>query len=143
MKKFVFTLQRLYDVKEMEEQQKQAQLRDLERNLHNYKMQKEANRKLYDREHAVYDKKCQTGMSMFEVQRYGDYFQYLEKEMRQQERVIQSIQSNIDACRDGLLKIINEKNVLDRMREDQLEEYKKEVAKDEDKTIEDFMQSRM
>lgn len=143
MKKFVFTLQRLYDVKEMEEQQKQAQLRDLERNLHNYKMQKEANRKLYDREHAVYDKKCQTGMSMFEVQRYGDYFQYLEKEMRQQERVIQSVQANIQACRDGLLKIINEKNVLDRMREDQLEEYKKEVAKDEDKTIEDFMQSRM
>lgn len=143
MKKFQFTLQRLYDVKEMEEQQKQAQLRDLERSLHNYEQQKEANRRLYDREHAVYDKKCRTGMSMFEVQRYGDYFQYLEKEMRQQERVIQSVKVNIQTCRDGLLKIINEKNVLDRMREDQLEDYKKEVAKDEDKQIEDFMQSRM
>ena len=143
MKKFQFSLQRLYDVKEMEEQQKQAQLRDLERNLENYKRQKEANRKLYDREHAVYDKKCRTGMSMFEVQRYGDYFQYRAKEMRQPERVIQSMQATIETCRAGLLQIINEKNVLDRKREDQYEEYKKEVAKDENKTIEDFMQSRM
>lgn len=143
MKKFTFTLQRLYDVKESEKKQQEAQLRDLERSLDNYRRQKEANRRLYDREHAVYDKKCRTGMSMFEVQRYGDYFQYLEKEMRQQERIIQSMLSNIEACKQSIIKITNEEGVLDRMRAEQYEEYKKEVAKDEDKTIEDFIQSRL
>lgn len=143
MKKFTFSLQRLYDVKESEKKQKEAQLRDLERSLDNYRRQKEANRKLYDREHAVYDKKCRTGMSMFEVQRYGDYFQYLEKEMRQQERIIQSVQANIETCKQGIIKLINEEGVLDRMREEQYAEYRKEVAKDEDKTIEDFIQSRL
>lgn len=143
MKKFAFTLQRLYDVKESEEKQRQAQLRDLERNLDNYKKQKEANRRLYEREHAVYDKKCKTGMSMFEVQRYGDYFQYLEKEMKQQEIVIQSCQKNIDTVRANLLKLINEKNVLDRMRDEQYQEYLREVEKDNDKMIEDFLQARV
>lgn len=143
MKKFAFTLQRLYDVKESEEKQRQAQLRDLERNLDNYKKQKEANRRLYEREHAVYDKKCKTGMSMFEVQRYGDYFQYLEKEMKQQEIVIQSCQKNIDTVRANLLKLINEKNVLDRMRDEEYQEYLREVEKDNDKMIEDFLQARV
>ena len=37
------------------------------------------------------------------------------------------------------LKLINEKKVLDRMRDEQLAEYDKEVQKDEEKLIEDFM----
>lgn len=143
MKKFQFSLQKLYEVKGMEEQAQRGKLRDLERNLEHYQRQKAANKALYDREHAVYEKKCKTGMSMFEVQRYGDYFQYLEKEMRQQEQTIQSVQRSIDDCRQGLVKLINEQQVLDRMREDQLAEYKKEMAKEDDKTLEDFMQSRM
>lgn len=143
MKKFVFTLQKLYDVKVSEEKQQRTQLRELERNLENYRKQKQASRNLYDKEHAVYEKKCRTGMSMFEVQRYGDFFQYLEKEMRQQENIIQSCLKSIEDCRAKLVKLINEQQVLDRMREEQKADYMKEVAKDEDKTIEDFMQARI
>lgn len=143
MKKFVFTLQKLYDVKVSEEKQQRTQLRELERNLENYQRQKQANRNLYDREHAAYQKKCQTGMSMFEVQRYGDFFQYLEKEMRQQENIIQACQASIEQCRAGIVKLINEQHILDRMRDEQKAEYMKEVAKDEDKALEDFLQSQV
>ena len=53
MKKFQFTLQKLYDVKVSEEKQMRTQLRELEQNLDNYIRQKQANRNLYDREHAI------------------------------------------------------------------------------------------
>ena len=143
MKKFQFTLQKLYDVKVSEEKQMRTQLRELEQNLDNYIRQKQANRNLYDREHAIYQEKSKTGKSMFEVQRYGDFFQYLEKEMRQQENVIQACRHSIEQCRAALVKLINEQQVLDRMREDQYAEYKKEAAKEEDKVLEDFLQARV
>lgn len=143
MKKFVFTLQKLYDVKASEEKAQRARLKELEKNLETYQRQRDANQRLYDREQAAYQKKAKEGMSVFEVQRYGDFFQYLEKEMRQQDQVIQSAKKSIDDCRDGLVKLINEQNVLDRLREDQRQEYLKEVAKEDDKTIEDFLQARL
>ena len=37
---------------------------------------------------------------------------------------------------------MNEQKVLERMREEQLEEYKAEIQKDNDKLIEDFMQAK-
>ena len=38
--------------------------------------------------------------------------------------------------------MMNEQKVLERMREEQLEEYKAEIQKDNDKLIEDFMQAK-
>ena len=37
---------------------------------------------------------------------------------------------------------MNEQKVLERMRKEQLEEYKSEIQRDNDKLIEDFMQAK-
>ena len=143
MKKFVFTLQKLYDVKQSEEKQKRVELKELGRTLLTYKKQRKANQNIFNKQHGIYDKKCRTGLTMNEVKQYGDYFQYLEREMREQDAAIAKFEADIEICKKGLLRLINEENVLDRMREEQLQEYRKEVQKNDDKMIEDFIQGRL
>ncbi len=142
MKKFVFTLQRLRDVKEMQEKQKRVELEELLRNLEIYQRQRDANQKLFDRQYQAFESKCVAGLGMIEAKQYNEFLQYLEKEMRTQDTVIASCQSSIDLCRAQLLKLINESNVLDRMKEEQYRKYLKEVQKNDDRMIEDFMQAR-
>ena len=142
MKRFQFTLQKLYDVKQSEEKKKRVQLKELNRNLLNYQKQLMANQSLFGRQRSAYEKKCRLGMEMREVKQYGDYLQYLEREMRRQGNVIASCEKSIEDCKSGLLKLINEQHVLDRMREEQYHDYLKEVQKSDDRMIEDFMQTR-
>lgn len=142
MKKFIFTLQKLYDVKQSEEKRKRTQLKELSRNLELYTKQLETCREMFNKQHKEYQGKCQAGMSMREVRQYGDYLQYLEKEMRRQKNIIASCQRSIDECRRELLKLINEQHVLERMREEQYQAYQKEVQKSDERMIEDFMQAR-
>ncbi len=143
MKKFIFTLQRLYDVKQSEEKQKRLELEELEKNLRNYEKQRDANQALFKKQYNSYEKKCREGMEAREVKQYGEFFQYLEKEIRMQETVIASCRQSIESCRTALLKLINEENVLDRMKDEQYQDYMKDVQKDQDKLIEDFMQARL
>ena len=82
-------------------------------------------------------------MTMNEVKQYGDYFQYLEREMREQDAAILRLEADMEACKKELIRLINEKNVLDRIRGEQIQEYRKEVQKNDDKMIEDFMQARL
>ncbi len=143
MKKFKFTLYKLYEVKESDEKQKRAELKQLNRDLQAYQKQRQANQTLFDRQYSDYERKCRQGTTMREVKQCGEFLQYLEKEIRVQNTVIAACENSIAQCRSELLKIINEKNVLDRMRAEQYQAYLKEIQKDEDKQIEDFMQARV
>lgn len=143
MKKFVFSLQKLYDVKESEEKQKRLELEQLDKDLRTYQRQRDANQALFKKQYNSYEKKCREGMAMREVKQHGEFFQYLEKEIRAQETVIASCRQSMERCRSELLKLINEQNVLERMRGEQYEDYMKDIAKDQDKLIEDFMQARL
>lgn len=143
MKKFVFTLQKLYDVKQSEEKQKRIELKEMGRSLTAFRKQRKANQSVFDRQHGIYEKKCKSGMTMNEVKQYGDYFQYLEREMREQDAAILRLEADMEACKKELIRLINEKNVLDRIRGEQIQEYRKEVQKNDDKMIEDFMQARL
>lgn len=142
MKRFEFTLQKLYDVKYSAEKRKRAQLKDLNRNLETYSKQLAACQVVFKKQHGEYRKKCTNGLGMLEVKQYGDYLQYLEKEMRRQKNIIASCQKSIGECRGQLLTLINEQHVLERMREEQYHAYQKEVQKSDDRMIEDFMQAR-
>ena len=142
MKRFEFTLQKLYDVKCSEEKKKRAQLKELNQNLLKYSEHLQANLDRFDRQQRAYQKKCAAGMEMREVREYGDYLQYLEKEIRRQKNVIASCRKSIEVCRGELLKLINEQHVLERMSEEQYYDYRKEVQKSDDRMIEDFMQAR-
>lgn len=143
MKKFQFTLQKLADVKASEEEKKRIELEELDRK------QKEEQNKLnvlvqsFDKQKGDFEKRCETGIGKDDLKNFGDYFNYLNEEIKQQQKVVEECIKATETCRTQLLKLINEQKVLDQMREDQLRAYNEEVQKAFDKEIEDFMQSRM
>lgn len=142
MKKFVFTLHKLYDVKQSEENQKRVELKGLDKVMTGLQTQRVDMQQTYDGQQAVYCRKCKTGMSMTEVKMFGEYFQYLSVEMSRKDREIADCNIKIEECRKQLARMMNEQKVLERMREEQLEEYKAKIQKDNDKLIEDFMQAK-
>lgn len=143
MKKFVFTLQKLADVKATEEEQKRIELEELDRKL------KEDQNKLnllngsFDKQKRDFEQRCESGIGKDHLKNYGDYFNYLNNEIKRQQAAVEESEKATETCRTELLKLINEQKVLDQMREDQLKAYNEEVQKSFDKEIEDFMQSRM
>ena len=82
MKKFVFTLHKLYDVKQSEENQKRVELKGLDKVMSGLRKQRLDMQQAYDGQQELYCRKCKTGMSMTEVKMFGEYFKYLSVESR-------------------------------------------------------------
>lgn len=143
MKKFVFTLQKLYDVKEIEEDQKRSELKELGKKLDSIMERLSQLHETYESQKEKYARDCKKGVSAFELQRYGDYFKFLNEEIVLHKHMKAECEAAIDVCRQEILRLINEKKVLDRMREEQYEAYMAELAKHTEREIEDFMQGRL
>ncbi|MGI6152226.1 MAG: flagellar export protein FliJ [Christensenellaceae bacterium] len=142
MKKFVFSLQRLYDVKAADEKQKRLELKELTRILDEHKRNKQELLQKFAQEKEKYDDKSKSGMTRQDLKNFGDYFQYLNEEIDKQNRYIAEWEQKVEICKQELVKLMNEQKALERMREEQLEEYNTELQKSEEKEIEDFMQGR-
>lgn len=143
MKKFVFSLQRLYDVKESEEEQKRIELKELDKKLDGLRLRLQDTIDNFNGQKAKYTVKCKKGIHAFDLKNYGDYFRYLIGEIDVIHNLIMNCEAEIVACRQELLKLMNEQKVLDRMREEQLQQYNAEIAKFNEKEIEDFMQGKL
>jgi len=143
MKKFVFSLQKLQDFKENEEKQKRKELEELNKTLDGYKAVLYSLTQNFSKQREQYDKKCKEGIGAIDLKSFGDYFVFLNNEIKQQNNLIANCEAKIEVCKNELVKLMNEQKVLDRMREEQLAEYHIEVQKDSEKSIEDFMQAKV
>lgn len=143
MKKFVFTLQKLADVKATEEEQKRIELEELDRKLKEMRNKLNLLNDSFDKQKRDFEQRCEVGIGKDDLKNFGDYFNYLNDEIKRQQALVDEGEKATETCRTELLKLINEQKVLDQMREDQLKAYNEEVQKSFDKEIEDFMQSRM
>lgn len=143
MKKFVFSLQKLQDFKENEEQQKRRELEELNKTLDGYKAVLYSLIQNFNKQKAQYDKKCREGIGCVDLKSFGDYFVFLNEEIKQQNILIANCEAKIEVCKGELVKLMNEQKVLDRMRGEQLAEYNVELQKDSEKSIEDFMQAKV
>ncbi len=143
MKKFRFTLQKLYDVKQTEEEQKRIELQEFERELDSLATRLNELMQVFLKEKEEYNQRCLEGISKIELKNYGDYFEYINEEINAQNELISRCNEKIALCRQELLRLMNEQKVLDRIREEQLQEYYAEQQKDNEKEIEDFMQGRI
>lgn len=139
MKKFVFKLQRLYDVKNREEETAKKELERLSGRLGQLMDEKSSLKVKYIEEGQSYAHACEVGTKASVMQEYGAFFAYLIQKMQTVERSIIETQRMMDQVRVVLIRLMNEKKVLDRMRKEQFDIYKKEIAKSEDRELEDFM----
>ena len=141
MKKFQFTLQTLYNIRSTEETTARNKLAELLKERDGIQAQIEENESIYAAHDAAYRRDCKKGISGRKLKEYAAYFEFLAEEKKRLSMLLKLCEERVRTCQQELLRLINEKKVLDRMREEQLEEYQKEVQKDEERLIEEFMMS--
>lgn len=143
MKKFVFSLQQLYDVKTSEESDARNRLAGFLKERDRLEKLIAENKRRYDEQLETYSRECENGINGLKLRGYGEFFDYLLGERKRLQAYLSQCEQRVGECQARLLRLMNEKKVLDRMREEQLEEYRREVRRDEDKALEDFMSSGM
>lgn len=143
MKKFVFSLQRLYDVKKLSEDQLLIEQEQINKKLNELQGQKDQMILRFKEEKESYEEDCRRGIHASGMQSYGEYFDFLMKAVKKQDVLIAACLQEKEKCTQQLLKLMNEIKVLDKIKEEQFSEYNKELQKNDDKMIEDFLCGRM
>ena len=143
MKKFKFTLEAFYKVKDHEKtiltEELAFHVEELDR-IGQRIIAVESEIKTGD---ADYQARAREGISAARAKIYGDYVAALinEKKMLRKEEEKQRLV--VQEWREKVLRVTGELNIIEEKREEQYKEYLKEVAVAEEKTLEDFLSSRM
>lgn len=142
MKKFAFSLEKVLGFKQQTlEVQKnelaalQAQLREVETQID----------RLND-EFAVSNQKMveemKTGLSVLEIGNYKFYFHAIDLKIKQCLESKYRLEALIAEKKAGILTINSEISGLEKLKEKQLQEYRKSVQKHEEQSMEEFVSQR-
>ncbi len=131
MKKFEFSLQKVMEVKETEEKILQRDLYLIQTDLmHAEEEQKQAEKRLQselDEQKKMNRKRTTSAQYML----HRDYVACLKSECDGSRQKVTTLQGKECKARDKLLKKTQEKKTIEKLRESRLEEYFKEVKKEE------------
>lgn len=139
MKKFVFQLQSLYDVKQTLETQQKNQLKQIEARLAKLREELEILQASFAKSRDEYRTETVTGIQADKLRWYGAYFDLLNKSITAQKEKIAQAEEQRKKCVEALVEIMKEVKSLEKLKEKQYEEYLKEVKNEEEKAIGDMI----
>jgi flagellar protein FliJ len=119
MKKFVFTLQRVYDVKKISEDQLLLQQEQINKKLNDLQNEKDQMIQKFYLEKESYQADCKKGIHAAHLQSYGEYFDFLMEATKKQDVLIGHCLQEKDKCTQLLVKIMNEMKVLEKIKGEQ------------------------
>lgn len=139
MKKFQFTMAALLKVKEALKKQQQAEMAKIVIELNRLKDQRRSLEQAFDRESQDYAAAARSGALPQRMDQFARYFALLREKQKQVDVQIRQKEQEHRACKQRLVKTMQEQKMLEKLREKQLEEYRIEVAREENLHINDFV----
>lgn len=139
MKKFVFSLGALYEVKKTLKDKIQAEYAAAEAA---YKAAAEKKLELeltLDKKREDYELKAKNGMTIGNMQGYAVYFVEMQERIKAADMEAERAQKEANHKRNELISIFKEIKVLEKLYEKQYGEYLKDLEKSETKSVEDIM----
>ncbi|MEL7608598.1 MAG: flagellar FliJ family protein [Bacillota bacterium] len=139
MKKFVFTLQTLYDVTISEEKQLKLKMKKIEERLTALvNGQRELERRFSDAKTRSAKEMLQ-GVSSDRLVQYGRYFEYLTDAMRAQQKKIHQTENERARCLQEQIAIKKKIRTYEKLRKSQYEAYLQEAKLEAEKEIGDIV----
>ena len=140
MKKFVFTLQALFNYKQTVEKQQKAELRNAQQTL----------RELLDEEMRLLEAYAENEQSLEKALReninvaaalseHDAYFRFLRDALKELRERIVKAEMVVAECQTRLIKTMKEIKTYNKLRAEQYQEYQKEVQIEEEKEIGDLV----
>jgi flagellar export protein FliJ len=143
MKKFVFTLQKPYEIKQNVYRQLIAGRERLKKQRDALLRRKEEMLRGMKEQGQCMSEGCRQGMRASQMSPYGEYIAGALRDMQKQEAQIEKLFAKMEENAGALLRVLNEIKVMEKIREEQLEQYNKELQKNDDKMLEDFLCGRI
>lgn len=142
MPRFSFKLQRVLDIKGRREEQLKGELASAKRE---YKEEEEVLHSL-ERSYSIYldglRRHQLKTISIQEVNWYRTYLSKLANDISVQSQKLEDLLRRIDELKEKLIEVSKERRVLEKLRERKWDEFKKEVERLEQETLDEIGISR-
>ena len=139
MKKFVFSLNSLFELKKTLKDKIRAEYAAAEAVLDKAVKEKEMLDRTFSEKNEEYEAKLKKGMIVSDIQSYVNFFEELQELIREALLKIIRAQKVADEKRDELVSIFKEIEVLKKLKQKQYQEYLKEEEKKEKNVLDDIM----
>lgn len=133
MAKFIFKFQPILDLKTQMEDSLKNELGKAIRRLEQEKTILKSIES--ERENCIneFNKKSSTGIKVEKIKEYTHYISHLKEQINKQKEKVKEAQDNVDNYREQLIKVVQEREMLDKLKEKKLQEYMKEQLQLEQK----------
>ena len=142
MKQFTFTLQALYDVQESTEKQIKMQISAIEADLAQRRKEMDMLSTRFAKAQDEYCNAMAGGVQAMRLKNYGHFFERLRAVMMLQQGKITQLEAEKEQCLQKLVHVRREKMLLDKLREEQYDEYMSTFKKQQAKMMDDFVSYR-
>lgn len=140
MKRFKFTLAGLLKLRISMEKQQKAALAQADARIMAFRDELSA---LIGDFSAHRERYLSGGLTVAECRRYGDYFSALRERIEQQNRKIQVAEQERERIRAQVAETMRSRKALEKLRETQHEAWLQEGAREEEKSLADFISFRV
>ncbi len=139
MKKFTFSLEKLMEYKEQLLNKEKTSLGLLRQQKHECEIQREEFLVSKHQKCLEYNKQMQQGLSPWKIAIHKNYIESIDQKIFNVQTKIHTFDSNIQKQLDVVINITKEINSIERLKEKQLDEYKKQESKQQELFIEEFV----
>ena len=139
MKPFRFSLQTLYNHTEDRENEQQKKLAAIDQRLRRKLTEIESTEIKMAALCRDFQLSMKKGGCVAGLQPFNERFSELRQVQLQQQAQAKTLEKEKEDCRQVLIRLAREIQALDKLRDKQISEYKVELAREEEKEIDDFV----
>ncbi len=139
MKKFIFTLQSVLNMKVSLERQHMAELGACELRLKQLRQQLAALHDRLDLQVDAFNTACAEGVTPADLSVYAVGFRALREKIETQRASVEVAEQEKRRIQSRLVEIMQERKMLEKLREKQYEEYKLLIKAEDAAVMDDFM----
>lgn len=139
MKKFSFALDKVLSYKRQYEESVRSEHAAI---LHKVTQQEEKIARLWEKDGETrreMDEVKKAGCIILQIRTYESYLDYLQKEIANEQRILDALRVREEEKRQELIKAKTDTKSIDKLKEKKLEEYRYEVAKEQEQLVEEFV----
>ena len=143
MKKFSFALDKVLSYKRQYEESVRSEHAAI---LHKVTQQEEKIARLWEKDGETrreMDEVKKAGCIILQIRTYESYLDYLQKEIANEQRILDVLRVREEEKRQELIKAKTDTKSIDKLKEKKLEEYRYEVAKEQEQLVEEFVNNEL
>lgn len=139
MKKFVFTNERYRSIKEKEYERLKLDIKNVDKEINKAAAALAELDARFKSERAAFGNACRQGVGAGELVSYQGYFEFLQERRAEAGQKLSLLLERKREITEALIRLNNELRVLEDMRQEQYQDYCKEVAAEEAKELDSHM----